>query len=64
MRQGITRVERDRPLEHLMSLLVVVVGIAPEVGQAAQHAIIGRQTDGRLAQRLLKPCILDPPDER
>ena len=35
VRQGILRIERHGPLEHFVCLPIVILGEAPEVGQAA-----------------------------
>ena len=64
MRQGVARIVCEGLLEAGAGLAVVVIGIAPEVHDAAQKEVIGREADGRLAQRLPDLCILDPPDER
>src|SRR4029450_1283313 len=63
MRQGVTRIERDRPLEHLAGALVVVLVVGPEVSEATEQTIICRKAGGRYPCGSLDTGLLDAAKE-
>ena len=64
MGQGVLRVQGDSPLEHLASLSVVIVTIAPEVSEAPQNEVVRCRIVSLLVESFFERCVLDPAEQR
>jgi hypothetical protein len=62
--QGVLRIQGDSPLEQLASPSVVIVTVAPEVGEAPQDQIVCGRIVSLLVTGFFETCVLYPPEQR